>query len=422
MHVLKIACALIISSFLILSCSTPNRIQKKPPERLYGLTLSKGIEKQSTMAVPLNPTTDFSSQDQEVYALMKFENLSGKYRLKWDWFNPNGDLYHSTGDFPLTVSNGKYLKQATAWHSLVLNGDDAVNYPGMWEIKVFVNGEQVESQFFSLASVTSMVDLPAGSAPKPFPEDWGLIIGIQDYAHLPTVNFAKKDALIMRDYFMRILRVPEENIIMLTGSDATKARMQGYLEKYIPSNVVSDSTLYVYFAGHGAPGIDTGDPYLIPYDGDTRFIEQTGYKLKKLYQDLKKMGIRQTYVFLDSCFSGAASRAAEMLTEGTRPALLNVKNVELLDDSIVALSATSKGQTSIAYPETGHGLFTYYLLRALKGEADADDDQWISIKEVYDYVSRHVSRVARRLGSDQDPSITPSTGKLKDMAIGRVVR
>jgi uncharacterized caspase-like protein len=270
--------------------------------------------------------------------------------------------------------------------------------------------------------VTSLVDLPAGRAPKPFPEDWGFIIGIEDYAHLPSVNYAKKDALIMRDYFMRILRVPEENIIMLIGSDATKARIQGYLEKYIPSNVGSDSTLYVYFAGHGAPGIDTGDPYLIPYDGDSRFIEQTGYKLKKLYQDLKKMQIRQTYVFLDSCFSGAASRAAEMLTEGTRPALLNVKDVELFDDSIIALSATSKGQTSIAYPETGHGLFTYYLLRALKGEADTDDDQWISIKEIYDYVSAHVSRAARKLGSDQDPSITPSEETLKDIAIGRVVR
>jgi len=61
-------------------------------------------------------------------------------------------------------------------------------------------------------------------------------------------------------------------------------------------------------------------------------------------------------------------------------------------------------------------------MRALKGEADADDDQWISIKEVYDYVSRHVSRVARKLGSEQNPSITPSAGTLKDIAIGKVLR
>jgi len=406
----------------IFSCTSAQKKLNKPAVKLHELTLSKSISKQSTMALPLNPTTIFTSQDTEVFALLKFENLSGKHRLKWDWYKPNGDLYLSTGNFPLTVSKGKYLKHATTWHSLVLKGDDAVNYPGTWQVKVSVDGEQVDSKSFSLAAKTSLVNLPKGRAPEPYPSDWGLIIGIQKYAHLPSVNYAEKDALIMREYYRRILRIPEENIIMLIGSDATRARMQGYLEKYIPSNVGSDTTLYVYFAGHGAHGIETGDPYLIPYDGDTRFIEQTGYKLKKLYQDLKEMEIRQSYVFLDSCFSGTASRAAEMLTEGIRPALLNVKDVELLDDSIIALSASSKGQTSLAYPDVEHGLFTYYLLRALKGEADADDDQWISIKEVYDYVSRHVRRVARKLGSEQDPSITPSTGTLKDIAIGRVVR
>lgn len=422
MNGLKTACVLLAISIFVVSCSSPQKVLKKPPVKLHELTLSKGITKQSTMALPLNPTTSFTNQDPEVFALMKFENLSGKYKLKWDWHKPNGDLYTSTGNFPLTISKDKYLKQATAWHSIVLKGDDAVDYPGDWTVKVYVNDEQVDAKSFSLAVKTSLVQLPPGRPPKPFPEDWGFIIGIEDYAHLPTVTYAKKDALIMRDYFRRILRVPEENIIMLIGSDATRARIQGYLEKYIPSNVESDTTLYVYFAGHGAPGINTGDPYLIPYDGDTRFIEQTGYKLKKLYEDLQKLDIRQSYVFLDSCFSGAASRAAEMLSEGTRPALLNVKDVELFDDSIVSFSASSAGQTSIGYPETGHGLFTYYLLRALKGEADSDDDQWISIKEVYDYVSRHVSRVARKLGSEQDPSITPSTGTIKDIAIGRVLR
>ena len=226
----------------------------------------------------------------------------------------------------------------------------------------------------------------------------------------------------MKDYFIRIMRVPEENIVMLIDSDATKGRIQGYLEKYLPSNVTRETTLYVYFAGHGAPDMEDGDPYLVPYDGDTQFLEQTGYKLRKLYKDLESLNIRQSYVFLDSCFSGTASRAADMLTQGTRPALLNVKDVELTTESIISLNASSKGQTSNAYQEEKHGLFTYYLLRALKGEADTNDDKWVSIKEVYDYVSRHVHRVARRLGTEQDPSITPAPELLKDAAIGRVLQ
>jgi len=350
MTIQKKTCLFIIATILVFSCSSPKKILKKPPVKLHELTLSKGISKQSDSAKPLSPTSNFTSQDTEVFALMRFENLSGSHRIKWDWHKPNGDLYISSSDYPLSVTRGKYLKNATVWHSLVLKGDDAVDYPGTWKVKLYLDGEQVDAKAFNLTVRTSLVALPAGRAPRPFPADWGLIIGIQDYAHLPSVNYAEKDALIMREYYRRILRVPEENIIMLIGADATRARIQGYLEKYIPANVESNTTLYVYFAGHGAPGIDTGDPYLIPYDGDTRFIEQTGYKLRKLYQDLKNMKVQQSYVFLDSCFSGTASRAAEMLTEGIRPALLNVKDVELLDDSIVALSASSKGQTSIAYP------------------------------------------------------------------------
>ena len=62
---------------------------------------------------------------------------------------------------------------------------------------------------------------------RPFPKDWGLIIGIENYDSLPNVKFTRKDALIIKDYFVRILGVPEENIISLVGSEATKARIEG---------------------------------------------------------------------------------------------------------------------------------------------------------------------------------------------------
>ena len=62
---------------------------------------------------------------------------------------------------------------------------------------------------------------------KPFPKDWGLIIGIENYNSLPNVKFTRKDALIIKDYFVRLLGEPEENIISLIDSEATKARIEG---------------------------------------------------------------------------------------------------------------------------------------------------------------------------------------------------
>jgi uncharacterized caspase-like protein len=160
----------------------------------------------------------------------------------------------------------------------------------------------------------------------------------------------------------------------------------------------------------------------VPFDADTRFIEQTGYKLLSFYQDLNKLDLKRVYVFLDSCFSGMASRAAKMLVKGARPALMHVKRVRPPSNSIISLNATSTGQISNAYPEKEHGLFTYYLLRGLKGEADEDHDGWTSMKEMYGYVRNHVTRTSRRMQSEQTPSIVPPSNQWKDIALSRSIQ
>lgn len=422
MHPIKIFFVLLCSSFLIVSCGSSKAIQKKPPVKFHGLILSKDIEKKSSTALPIDQTSDFSSEDPKVVASMNFENLSGENRIRWDWYDPNERLYLSTEDYTIKTAKGKFFKNTSAWHSINLKGDDAATLPGKWKVVVYINNNLAESKTFTIAPEEKVASLDSDVLMKPFPQDWGLIIGIQNYAHLPNVAFAKKDALIMKEYFLRHLRVPEENIITLLDSDATKGRIEGYLQKYIPANVTSDTTLYIYFAGHGAPDLESGDPYLVPHDGDALFIEQTGYKLRNFYSDIEKLDIRQTYVFMDSCFSGSANRASVMLNDSIRPALLNVKDVGVKNDSVVSLSASSKGQTSIAYPDKEHGLFTYYLLKALDGDADSNDDNWVSIKEVYQFVSKQVNRASRRLGAEQNPSISPPLEMLKDSAIGRVMK
>ena len=44
-----------------------------------------------------------------------------------------------------------------------------------------------------------------------------------------------------------------------------------YFEKWLPNNVEKDSSVFVYYSGHGAPNTKTGDAYLVPYDGDPSF-------------------------------------------------------------------------------------------------------------------------------------------------------
>jgi hypothetical protein len=406
---------------LILSCSSQKPVQKGPPPKFQGMVLAKAVDESGTIGVPQDQTSEFNTEDEHAIALVTLENMSGTHKLRWEWVDPKGKVYLSTKNYPLKVNKGKFLPKVTAWHQISLRDEAAVDSPGEWSVKLFVDDELIDSQPFVVKVLADPLVLPPGVAAKPYPKDWALIIGIEDYNRLPKVEYARKDALIVREYFIRVLGVPEANIISLIDTDATKARIEGYLKQYIPNNVGADATLYVYFAGHGMPGTKKGEPYLVPFDADTRFIEQTGYKLVSFYQDLYQLDLKRVYVFLDSCFSGVASRAAEMLVKGARPALVHVEKVSPPSSSIISLNATSTGQISNAYPEKRHGLFTYYLLRGMKGEADEDHDGWTSMKEMYGYVRKHVTRESRRMQSEQVPSIVPPSDQWKDIALSQSV-
>jgi len=174
--------------------------------------------------------------------------------------------------------------------------------PGEWELKVFYDNDLMEAKKFAIIAEKAIAaSVSLASTQRVFPKDWGLIIGVEDYAHLPRVDYARKDALVIKEYFNKILRVPEENIIYLIDSDATKARINGYLKKFISNNISKETTLYVYFAGHGAPDMQKGEPYLIPYDGDTLFIEEIyAYVNKHVTRVARRMGREQTPVISPS--------------------------------------------------------------------------------------------------------------------------
>ena len=407
--------------FLLSSCASTVEVKKAPPSRFVEATLSKGIIK-GVIAKPSEATSTFSTEDPEVIAHVKFENISGKHTLRWEWVDPNGKFYYSTGHHPVRVSEGKYQKEVTAWNKMFVRGEKAADLLGDWQVKVYLDDDLLTSSNFR---IETDVEKPPQMAQKPNPKNWGLIIGIERYNNLPSVDFAERDASIMREYFIRVLGVPDENMIFLVDSRATKSTMTGYLKDYLPKNVERDTNLYLYFAGHGFPEVKGGvvqDTYLVPYDGNPRFISETGYKIKDFYEDLNKLKIERTFVFLDACFSGGASRSEKMLG-GTRPALIDPPTILLKSDKVISLASTKGGQASNSYPERKHGLFTYFLLGGLKGAADKDGDGWITMEELFSYVQDNVAKVSRRKGVEQTPSVNPSLEAFKglgDIKISRV--
>jgi uncharacterized caspase-like protein len=173
------------------------------------------------------------------------------------------------------------------------------------------------------------------------------------------------------------------------------------LETWLANNVSERSTVFVYYSGHGAPDPKTGEAYLVPWDGDPQFLEDTAYPIKRLYAKLSGLKAKRSIVALDACFSGSGGRS--VLAKGLRPL---VAKVELKPDAakVVSLTAAEGGQVTGTLDEQGHGLFTYYLLRGLNGAAK-DAEGRVTLRGLHEYLTPNVQDGARRQNRDQTPQL-----------------
>ncbi|MGV8056922.1 MAG: ankyrin repeat domain-containing protein [Smithellaceae bacterium] len=247
-------------------------------------------------------------------------------------------------------------------------------------------------------------DLPALKA-KPNKNAYAIVIGIENYRQkLPKADYAAADARTVTEYLIKVMGYPEENIVTLTNENATKSDFEKYFEKWIYNNAEKGSTIFIYYSGHGAPNTRTGDAYLVPYDGDPSFIEQTGYPLKKLYESLNKLQAKEIIVALDSCFSGAGGRS--VIAKGSRPLVMNLQSNVILSKNMTVLSASSGDQTSSTYDEKRHGLFTYFLLKGIKNEDVVKQDGSLAIGDLFNYMKPQVERIARKqYNNEQTPQL-----------------
>jgi len=232
-------------------------------------------------------------------------------------------------------------------------------------------------------------------------EDFAVIIGIENYADLPDATYAERDAAAAKR-FVLALGLPERNIALLTGTRATKNGFEKTLEGWLPNNATKNSRIFVFYSGHGAPDPGNGNAYLVPVDGDPRYLAQTGYPLKRLYASLGRLKAKSVLVALDSCFSGAGGRS--VLAKGIRPLVGKVDTASEEGGSLSVISASASDQISGTSDETGYGLFTYNFLKGLDGAAK-DGRGRITLKSLFGYVKPRVQDDAARANREQTPQL-----------------
>lgn len=231
------------------------------------------------------------------------------------------------------------------------------------------------------ARVRSDIDeLPRPGLP-PRGRAHAVLIGLREHrdAGLAKLPFADRDARLFARYLTDALGYEDENVATLIDGQATKGDLEKHLERWLSNRVREGDSVLVYFAGHGAAERATKTAYLLPYDADRQYLEDTGYSLERLYRALGALPGPATLV-LDADFAGARLPAA--------PA------------NVATLFAASLGQLRRDEDAQGHGLFTYFLLKEIKRGVAAGA---LDLKAAFDAAAPQISDAALRQGAKQDP-------------------
>lgn len=279
--------------------------------------------------------------------------------------------------------------------------------------------QSVPSQSPQIAKLGGLVDVdqaPTGSKTK-MADGLAIIIGIESYKYTFDAMYKARDAMVFYDYCRTVFGIPEQNIAFRLNDSATKAEFdylfeprastnEGWLKKRVKPNV---SDIVIYLGGHGFPALNTGRPYFIPCD--VRPEQATnGVALETLYKTLAEFEPRSVTIFVESCFSGLSGYQArpQALAVNMNPVVWQME-APVIDPRFAVFTASSGTQASYNRDDLKHGIFTYYVLKAFRGDADENHDGMVTVGELYTYLAREVPRKALETPTDkeQQPSLLP---------------
>ena len=238
-----------------------------------------------------------------------------------------------------------------------------------------------------------------------------IIFGIENYETNPKASFANYDAKYFYQYAKNIFGVENENIKLLIDEEANLVSSLGALNKWLPSKIKKNHTeLIIFFAGHGLASTDGKQLYLLPQDGDSDLLARTAISREEIFQIVSKLKPKTVTVFFDACYSGV-SRDEESLIASARP-LMIVADEQVTPENFTIFSASQLDQISSGLKEAKHGIFSYYLMKGLEGNADSNNDKKITNGELIAYLDENVSQKASELGRKQNPSLAGDPNKV----------
>jgi len=332
-------------------------------------------------------STSHNSENIENISMLRNcnTNYCGSGRGKYKY--TDGSMY--VGEFSGGIPHGEGI-------CYYANGD---KYEGDWGIAgpngngayYFHNGRVAngiwsDGRLIKTQDEITPIDIPDGSNIDydPAVKLWAIVIGVSQYEHLQKLKYTDDDAY----RFYSFLKSPEggsipaEQVRVLVDEDATRKNILAAMNE-IFGKADDNDIIMMYYSGHGIAG-----SFLpVDYNGF-----QNKLKHEEVMAILNASRAKHKICLADACYSGSllAMKSAPTLIED-----LAVKR------RYYAAFDKSKGGTAILLSSQGdevsledqglrQGVYTHFLIRGLKGEADFNKNKVVEIDELYRFLSKNV--------------------------------
>ena len=268
-------------------------------------------------------------------------------------------------------------------------------------------------------------------------EKYAVLIGINDYEHerIQDLNYSEADAVYLQNVLIKYARYKPQNIRILLGENATYRNIKRDIY-WLSSQVRNEDDVFFYFSGHGTRIEDMDgneedhmDEAFCPFETD---IDDPSSVIldDEIGLWFRRIRANRIIIVLDCCHSGGAagrdlsednSKGIEMGGEVQARDFVSTDSDpyvrDLTIDNKFIMTASDADEQSYENPKLGHGVFTYYLGEAIRGNGDTDQNKEVTTKEMYEYTRKKTLEFAQAINRKQTPV---KFGVLDDIVVSRV--
>ena len=215
-------------------------------------------------------------------------------------------------------------------------------------------------------------------------KNWAITIGINRYNNLQALNYAKRDAEAVRDFFRnelnfeQVYHFSDDSSPIATdygppiASQPTYGTLRRFLRvRFEQPFLQAGDNFWFFFAGHGIRHEERD--YLMPLDADPGDVERTAIPISYVTERLRCCGADNVVLFLDACRS-----------EGRRAGLGVGTEVQ---KGVITFFSCSPAESSYEIGQLQEGAFTHALLQGLRIQGEGN---CATVERLYNYLRYQV--------------------------------